>query len=431
MPTNDLSLAIKLLNQGEFSKVEEICVEALRVTPENAKAWHLCGIAHAQRGSMDSAVECFENAVKHAPSNANFHYNLGLAYRSTDQLDHAISSYRDAIALDSKLIEARNNLGNALMDQGENREAIQCFRDLIEETPSSDAHYNLANLLQDTGNFDESIEHYKLALELDPESSSARENLGRALTDAGRVEDATQVWQDWLACDPHNAVARHLLASTSGENVPVRCDDECVRQTFNESFARTFDSQLARLEYRAPELIGDALKSIGHHDSDLEVLDAGCGTGLCGPIIRPLASKLVGVDLSEDMLIEARKRNTYDETIAREITEYMEANPRSFDLIVSSDTLCYFGDLDRVLGAAFGCLRESGVFAFTVELCDDDAIEQYKIHPSGRYRHLQGYVTESLERIGFCVSAPTQATLRMEQGLPVEGLVFTATRSRA
>ena len=211
---------------------------------------------------------------------------------------------------------------------------------------------------------------------------------------------------------------------------PTRCDDACVQQTFNDSFAKSFDAQLARLEYRAPELIGDALRTIGQCQSNLEVLDAGCGTGLCGPIIRPLARKLVGVDLSEDMLVEARKKNAYDETIAGEITDFMEANPDSFDLIVSADTLCYFGELDRVVRAAFACLRKNGIFSFTVELCEDETTEQYRLQTSGRYRHAQYYVTDSLERAGFSVSAPTRATLRMEKGLPVTGLVFTATRDQ-
>ena len=38
------------------------------------------------------------------------------------------------------------------------------------------------------------------------------------------------------------------------------------------------------------------------------MLDAGCGTGLCGPLIAPHARRLVGVDLSGQMLAHARER---------------------------------------------------------------------------------------------------------------------------
>ncbi|MCX4239251.1 class I SAM-dependent DNA methyltransferase [Paraliomyxa miuraensis] len=59
---------------------------------------------------------------------------------------------------------------------------------------------------------------------------------------------------------------------------------------------------------------------------DLDVLDAGCGTGLCAPLLRPLARTLVGVDLSGKMLDQARRRGGYDELIEAELTEMLDAH---------------------------------------------------------------------------------------------------------
>ena len=88
-----------------------------------------------------------------------------------------------------------------------------------------------------------------------------------------------------------------------------------VEKTF-DSFAASFESKLAKLLYRAPELVAAMLA-----DSDVEaskrldVLDAGCGTGLCGPLIAPYARRLVGVDLSARMLAQAHARKVYDELV--------------------------------------------------------------------------------------------------------------------
>ena len=431
MPAEEaLSLAVGSLNRGELSKAEDICAEVLQHAPENARAWHLCGIIYAQRADLGQAAVCFENATQYEPKNATYHYNLGLAYRGLAQTERAVQSYREAIAQRDDFPEARNNLGNALMELGENKEAIDCFRELVELTPqSSDVHYNLANLLADTGNVDESLAHYHLALELTPDFPAARENLGRALTDNGRPEEAEQVWKAWLKRDPDSAVARHMLASMSGKNVPKRCDDMYIRQTFDESFARNYDHQLARIQYKAPELVREAIERLECELADRDVLDAGCGTGLCGAMIGDGSRRLVGVDLSEDMLAEAQRRGVYDETIACEITEYMKSHLRAFDLIVSSDTLCYFGNLDEVLRAAYACLRDRGTLIFTVELamaCEKD--EPYTIRTSGRYCHAEEYVTESLRNLGFSILNLTPATLRTERGLPVDGLVVTASR---
>ena len=77
----------------------------------------------------------------------------------------------------------------------------------------------------------------------------------------------------------------------------------------------------------------------------LDVLDAGCGTGLCGALVAPFARRLTGVDLSDGMLAHAKDKNVYHALVKAELTEYLRANREAFDLIVSADTLVYFGDL--------------------------------------------------------------------------------------
>ena len=41
-------------------------------------------------------------------------------------------------------------------------------------------------------------------------------------------------------------------------------------------------------------------------------MDAGCGTGLCGPMFRNISSYLAGIDLSQRMIDRARAREVYD-----------------------------------------------------------------------------------------------------------------------
>lgn len=424
----DLSQAVDFLNSNQPEHALGICRAVLRDEPDNARAWQLCGVSHAQQSAFLEALECFQNATRLHPSNAVYHYNLARAYKALGQLDNALTSYRQAIANKADFLEARLNLANVLIDQGDNEKAIVCFRELLEMFPdASDSHYNFANLLQDTGNFDESIEHYRSAIELNPGQSAARENLGRALTDAGRLEEAQQTWRAWLEFEPTSATARHMVAATSGQDIPERCDDACIRETFNEDFSKCFDLQLARLQYRAPELIGDVVKAIDAEKSTLAVLDAGCGTGLCGRFVRSVARKLVGVDLSEDMLVEARKRQEYDELTACELTQYLDNHPHSFDLIISADTLCYFGQLINVLAAAHHSLKAEGRLIFTVEHDESENCAQgYELGPQGRYRHAEGYVRQVLVDVGFSSIDIVHETLRKERGRSVSGLVISA-----
>src|SRR6476620_7898555 len=99
----------------------------------------------------------------------------------------------------------------------------------------------------------------------------------------------------------------------------------------------------------------------------LDVLDAGCGTGLCGPLFAPYARRLTGVDLSPGMLARAQERNVYDELVKGELTTYLLASPDRFDVVVSADTLIYFGTVDQAVGAAARALRPGGWLIFTLE----------------------------------------------------------------
>ena len=145
-----------------------------------------------------------------------------------------------------------------------------------------------------------------------------------------------------------------MIAACSGRDVPARASDAFIEQTF-DSFAGSFDAKLAKLLYRAPALVAAMLADSDVEASkSLDVLDAGCGTGLCGPLIAPYARRLVGVDLSARMLAQAQARNVYDELVKCELTAYLRDSPGAFDVIVSADTLVYFGPLQDVVAASAG-----------------------------------------------------------------------------
>jgi predicted TPR repeat methyltransferase len=106
--------------------------------------------------------------------------------------------------------------------------------------------------------------------------------------------------------DAGNPTARHLIAAYTEQDLPDRAADEYVRQLF-DGFAASFDNVLGGLAYRAPQLVADRVATlVGPAAANLTVLDAGCGTGLCAPLIKPYARRLVGVDLSPGMLDRAR-----------------------------------------------------------------------------------------------------------------------------
>jgi predicted TPR repeat methyltransferase len=139
---------------------------------------------------------------------------------------------------------------------------------------------------------------------------------------------------------------------------------------------------------------------------------------------------MVGVDLSAGMLDRARQRNVYDELEQAELTQFMQQRPSCFDLIISSDTLVYVGDLAAVIAAGVSALRSGGVLIFSLEHAQDGAGEKgYRLEFSGRYAHGEDYVRQTLVEAGLQIRSIRRDILRKEGGKPVAGLVAIASKA--
>jgi predicted TPR repeat methyltransferase len=384
-------------------------------------------LAH-QQGRDDDAVALIARSLELEPEQADWHSNFGIVLQDGLRLDNATAAYERAIALEPGHANARNNLGVVLRAKGRVAEAEAAYRAAIEiDAEHADAYNNLGVLLNGLGRQREAALCFSKVITLRPKHPEARRLLAIAHHTLGEIDKAIEVFDEWLREEPDDPIALHMLAGCSGRDVPARASDAFIETTF-DSFAASFDSKLASLAYRAPALVAEMLAHACVEASrSLDVLDAGCGTGLCGPLVAPYARRLVGVDLSEAMLARARARNVYDELAKGELTGYLQESRRSFDVIVSADTLVYFGSLEAVAVAAANALRPGGVLVFTVEeLSEAEDDEGYVLSPNGRYRHSSRYLERVLAGAGLRTEiAP--AELRLEAGEPVAGLVVRAT----
>jgi predicted TPR repeat methyltransferase len=424
-----LSIAILLQQNEQWAAAAEIYRSILEVAPDNADALHFSGVLAHQQARSEQAVALIERSLELEPERADWYSNLGIVLQDRLKLDDAIVAYRRAIALDPDHANAHNNLGVVLRAKGKAEEAEASYRVAIGTDPEhSDAYHNLGVLLNGQKRSREAAVCFSKVITLWPKHPEARRLLALAHCTLGDVDKAVGVFEEWLHEEPDNPIALHMLAACSGRDVPPRASDAFVEATF-DSFAASFDSKLAQLSYRAPALVAQMLAESGVEASkSLDVLDAGCGTGLCGPLVAPYARRLVGVDLSEPMLAQARARDAYDELVKRELTAYLGDSTAEFDVIVSADTLVYFGLLDDVVAAAANALRPGGRLVFTVEeLAGAGADAGFALSPSGRYRHTRRY----LERVLADASLRSEivpAELRLEAGDPVAGLVVRGTK---
>jgi predicted TPR repeat methyltransferase len=426
-PQDAFVFAQQLHRKGKLDKAEKCYRKLLKHMPKHIDALHYLGLLRHHQGKSNDALKFMRRALELEPTYVEAHNNLGNVLKELARFKQAELSYRSVISLRPDFAEAHNNLGVTLKSQKHFEEAIEAYLVAIKLNPHySDAWSNLGNAYVNVNRLEDAITAYRQVIVLSPEKSTAYEHIGLVLYKTGRVQDAIEIYHEWLRQDPGNPIAEHMLAASSGSSTLNRASDAYVQNAFDD-FADDFDESLERLGYQAPLLLSSAVQDLFQPgQASLAILDAGCGTGLCAEYFKPYAARLIGVDLSSGMIGHAKKLALYDELIVAELTQYLLAQQAEFELIVSADTLCYFGKLEEVLSAAHSALVDNGYLIFTLEQSLDSAGKGYKINPHGRYSHDESYVRNTLERLGFTIIKLEHESIRKELGTEVSGFIVVA-----
>jgi predicted TPR repeat methyltransferase len=423
-----VAIANRLMAENELQAAAALCSEILELVPEQPAALNVLAIAAHESGESERALGLIRRAAAAAPDDSVIQNNLGNLLSKARDASGALRAYRRAAELGNKSPEMFNNIGVLLRARGEFVEAEQQFRSALAENPDhGPAHHNLGSVLGGTGRVDEAIDHFWTGVLNMPQRSLYLTAL--AHNHFGRRDKAVEVFADRLRTDPDNAQLKHLMSSFSGVDVPERAPDQYIEETF-DAFAHSFDLSLKRLAYQAPKLVAAAVEVVvGPPRGDLQILDAGCGTGLCGALLRPFAMRLVGIDLSAGMLERAAATGVYDELVKAELTAFLQGAEAAYDAVVLADTLCYFGPLETFAAAAACAVKPGGVLVLTVEALPGETPEGFRVDLSGRYQHAGTYVDGVLKDAGFELLARNSYTLRMERLDRVAGFVVSARRN--
>lgn len=447
------------MNAATASTADDANEPSTTLTLDEAVAW---GMRQHQAGRFEEAGRAYAAVLERQPDRAEVLNVLGILKYQCGEHAAAAALLRRVLELEPGADGVWNNLGNALLRLNEVDEAGRAFKRSIELAPSADAWANLArvfrrrqdwtlsqqacaqalSLAPDHGpathnlalalllddQFDDGVEMALRAMRLLPRGDQRSQLYSQLLLVAGEHEKAAVILRAWIAQEPDNPYPRHHLAACTGEGAPERASDAYVEKVF-DSFAPTFDAKLAQLNYRAPQVVADAVAAaLPSLARDLDVADLGCGTGLCGSLLRAWARRLVGCDLSGAMLERASGRGVYDDLHKEELTAFLRERPGAFDLVVSADTLNYFGELGEVARAVHGALRAGGLFVFTLEALAEGAPGPYQLRDNGRYAHDGGHARQVFEAAGLRVETPVEAVLREEGQKPVRGWLVVARR---
>lgn len=357
---------------------------------------------------------------------ANDDIALAIAHLDAERFAEAEVLCRRVLMHSPYSIHATNCLGVTLGRLGRYEEAVAVLQPLAEaRSDVVGISMNFGIALRGARFFAEAERWLRKALALDPKSVGVYINLGAVLADLGRNAEAIVAFREAVALDPTRAEARHMIAALEGKT-PDSPSPDYVRGLFND-YADRFESDLVgTLDYRVPQ----ALRAIVGSGPFHRALDLGCGTGLVGVAFKDCTAEIVGIDLAERMIAEARKKNIYTSLHALDILDYFASDDeraRPFDLIVAADVFIYVGKLDHVFAPARAHMVPGGCFAFSVEEC---ATGTFALQPSGRYAHSRAYIEDLARAHGFTVVASDTVSIRKHREGAADGLIFVLRRTR-
>ena len=423
-----------------------------------------------REGRVAEALVVLDIAVAAAPEAVGLRLCRADARMRADDIAGAAGDAAEAVILDRTNPQAKAVLGVALIDLGQPLDALACLREAVAADPRHPAYRQaLATAQERSGDPDAAAATLAAAIRLAPGlvalrttaimvairrrdftgaaelAETARRDgvadacvfglLGHSLSSLARHVEAAEAYAEALKLAPEDPYVRHLVSSAGVLPQGVRAPSEYLETVF-DGYAARFESHLIGLGYRVPGLIRAALLAeLGlTPDSPPDsqpvgpVLDLGCGTGLMGVVLSDLPLRpLVGVDLSDGMLAEARAKGLYDSLLKQDLETLLAETDQAWPVTLAADVFCYFGALDAVLAQVHDRLADGGLCLFTVEECQDD--DGWRLGRQGRYSHARAYVAAAVARAGLELATLRPEVLRWEADAPVSGLLVVAQRA--
>ncbi len=316
-------------------------------------------------------------------------------------------------------LDANFLLGNLLAMQGRPAQALVQLKRAAEIRPNSvQIQNNLGNVFRNLKRYDEALACYEQALKVAPNFLSTLQNLGFTYQALGLNEQAAVYFHKALAISPEDDDIRFALALLDEAPLPERFP---IRSTLSayEKKAEHWDDDDS---YKGPELLEQALHTYWPDARNLHVMDLGCGTGACGVYLRSVASCLVGVDLSPDMLAVARQKKVYDELAEGEIVDVLAKDTRQFDLITAAGVFILFGALSHPFKAVSDRLQSGGLFMLTLYKGEQGQGEDgVSLRHNMHFAHDQGHIQQAAAFSGCEIVALEEVVHEFYDGQPQAG----------
>lgn len=416
---------VALFEAGDAAGAEQALRASLALLPGRPSTLVNLGAVLLRLGRAAEAITALDEALAADEPQPDAWCHRSLACSELGREAEALANLQRAFALGCSLPAARHHHALVLNRLGRHEEALAALQVLLQADPShATAQLLLGQTWQMLGRLTEARQAYEAAVASAPQLAEAWMHLGLLLKDLGEVQPARHALQRAREAGGDAPLLAYFSAAVDGGPTPATAPPTYVRGLF-DPYAEGFEQHLVdELRYCGHEAVVNAAAT-WHSGPSALALDLGCGSGLCGDLLRTRAQRVEGVDLSPTMVAQARASGGYDAVFEAELVQHLlllgDRGERA-DVIVAADVFIYIGDLSPVFRAVARALAPGGVFAFTVE--HEEGAAPYVLRRSLRYAHSEAGLRALAAAHGLVVRQARPLVLREEQRQPVAGLVL-------
>lgn len=387
------NLALLFLAQKEKNAAIIQFNKVLSLYPNTIQAhWQLANI-YWQDNDLEKVEYHYQKIFKLAAPSSELLNNFAALMLQKNQMDTAIDYFKQALSIDPKHKTARSNLAASLLQKNQIKEAIWHYSLYLNLEPlDKEALFNRAHGFMLTGQLHEALEDLKKILSLDNQQIDTHCNLAAIYLKLNNKTAALAHYQIILTLKTDHSIASYMTSALTQQSTPDSTPIEYVKNLF-DNYAFRFDTHLQDiLSYKTPQLLREQLNPY-LENKKYKLLDLGCGTGLSGVCFTDIAEQLIGIDISANMLSQAKQKACYDVLIEKDIISALNDVETYFDLVLCIDTLVYFGNLNELFAKIRLHLQRDSLLACSIELAEK-TMPYYTLQTTGRYQHSEVYMRE-------------------------------------
>ena len=411
--------AQQYIKQQQYTLAERDLKRALSCQPKDIPTLKQYGQYMMEQNKIREAIDLFTQ-VTQQHDDADCHHWLGTLYLKNNQEEKALESFRNCLLINPKHPELHHNLASYFLTQDNHPEAIKHWMTHLDIHPKdAETYFNIGVAYSYLNQFQNAHHYLSEALQLAPKMLSAHINLAAVYLQNQHIAQAITHYQQALDLKPDQPDIQYILNALKqkptqpNEQVPAAY----TIQLFDR-YAHYYDHHLLKvLDYQVPTQLVAYLTEYAPNQASM--IDIGCGTGINAEHLKPFANRLVGIDISSNMIDYARKKKLYDDL---HIGNCLELTlDETFDIAILADVLPYIGNLKPLFNQLHQLLNKQGIVLFSAEKSNQTPWQR---NQHARCQHHINYIQQCLTESGFTTLEHQAMNLRKQMNKPVEGWLF-------